>query len=268
MKGHSLITIDRLVASAEFWAALAGAFAGAIAAFLLGRLSQWRTSANARRSAGNLTIITLAAMYSEAKAINDSIFLRPLPELTKLHGRAPLYFEFRAAMDLLEEAPPLDIEPLGFLVDSHDPDILARLIAAKNNFAAMLKIAAAHERLSIELQSRLAKIDPIVKAQHRPEENDLFKLVGMDVMLQLKSVAEGLQSILPELEKSLLRLGGELREVLLYQLPWQSFVRFIPEDRGKLSEAKSYAIRPALWRRAIRSVRRRVDKVLGPHWPT
>src|ERR1700733_12751598 len=243
------MTIGVLLASPQFWASLAGAFAGAIAAFVLGLVAQWRRTTDARRSAGNLTIIVISQKYSEAKAIYDSIFVKPVPEMTRTLGRPLLYFDFKAAMDLPSEAPPLNIEPLGFLADSHDPDILVRLVAAKSTFAAMLKIAAAHERLHIELQNRAAKLDPSKK--ERAVVGDLPKLIGMDLMFQLKAAVEGLQNILPELQKSLLRLGDEFREVLLYQLPARSFLRFIPDDRGKLSEAKLHVIKPAWWRRVV-----------------
>jgi len=258
-------TFHKLVGGSEFWSALAGALAGAIAAFALGALVQWRGRINARRSAGNLAIIALAEMYSEAKAINDAIFGQ-IPELTQILGRAPRTYEFRAAMDASTVPPPFEIEPLGFLADSHDPDILLRLIVAKNDFGAMLKIVANHERLQLELQRRMGIVS--AKSRMPPNTEDVPKLAGMDVIMQLEATVNGLQSTLPDLIDALKRVGDDLRAVLLYQLPWSSFLRFVPQDRGKLSEAKLHAVKPSWWRRFIRGVRRLVDKVVGPRWPT
>ena len=255
-----------LLVSTEFWAALAGAFAGAICAFILGALAQWRSSVNAKRSAGNSAIMALAEMYSEAKAIHDSIFVSQRAELLKLLGREPRFYEYRAVMDTPKEPPALDVDRLAYLADSHDPDILVRIVVAKNLFAGMLKVAAVHERLCIELQSRLAKADPT--AQRPMTRQELSLSVGMDVMLQLESTVQNMQSILSELTVWLLRLTDELREVLLYRFPSRSFVRFIPQDRGKPSEAKSYALRPARWRRTVRFIRRNLDKAFGPRWPS
>ena len=168
-------------------------------------------------------------------------------------------------MDANTVAPPLNIEALGFLADSHDPDILLRLIVAKNDFGAMLKIVANHERLQLELQRRMG----IISAQTRqpPGTNDVPKVAGMDVIMQLDATVSGLQGTLPDLIDALQRVGDDLRSVLLYQLPWSSFLRFVPQDRGKLSESKLHAVKPAYWRRFIRGVRRLLDKVVGPRWP-
>lgn len=259
------LTFHKLLGGSEFWSALAGALAGAIAAFTLGALVQWRGRVNARRSAGNLAIIALAEMYSEAKAISDAIFGQ-IPELTRILRRPPRTYELRAAMDAKTVPPPFDIEQLGFLADSHDPDILLRLIVVKNDFEAMLKTVANHERLQLELQRRMG----IVSAQSRlpPSTDDVPKVAGMDVIMQLEATVKGLQSTLPDLVDGLQRVGDDLRKVLLYQLPWSTFLRFVPQDRSKLSEAKLHAVKPALWRRLIRRMRRLVNKVVGPRWPT
>jgi len=261
-----MMDLRTLLASTEFWAALAGAFAGAITAFALGTMAQWRGSTNAKRSAGNSAIMALAEMYSEAKAIYDSIFVRQRAELLKLLGREPLFYEYKAVMDMPKEPPALDVDRLAFLADSHDPDILVRIVTAKNYFAGMLKVAAAHERLCIELQRRLAKAEPT--AQRPMTQQQLREAAGMDVMLQLKSTVENMQVMLTELTVWLLRLTDELRDVLLYHFPSRSFVRFIPQDRGKPSEARSYAMKPARWRRIVRYLRRNYDRAFGPRWPS
>src|SRR6185437_5056109 len=126
----------------------------------------------------------------------------------------------------------------------------------KNDFGAMLKIVANHERLQLELQRRMG----IVSEQSRlpPSTDDVPKVAGMDVIMQLEATVNGLQSTLQDLIDALQRVGDDLRKDLLYQLPWSSFLRFVPQDRGKLSETKLHAVRPACWRRLIRGVRRLV----------
>ena len=181
-------------------------------------------------------------------------------------GRAPRYYEFRAAMDPPAAPPPLDVGRLGFLADSHDPDIAVRIITAKNDFAAMLRIVAIHERLQLGLQRQMAQID--ARAGIAPSTDDVPKVVSKDVMVQLETVVKGLQTILPELMKSLKRVGDDLRDVLRFQLPSRSFLKFIPQARGPLSEAKTYAVKPAKWRRTVREVRGWIDRLFGPRWPT
>lgn len=253
-----------LVTSVGFWTALTGAFAGALAGFALGLLSQMLAVRRANRSAGNLAIVTLGEMYSEAKALHDSLFVAPLPNLRALLKREPLYFEYKGVVDVPRE-PPFEIERLGFLADSHDPDVLVRIIAARNQFSAMLLLAQTHGRLHAELQNRLAKDDPTGQKAHRPQ--DLPAIVGMDVLLQLKSAFEGLQTGLPESLRSLRALCEQLRDVLRFHFPWSSFLRFIPEDRGPVSTATIYARKPALWRRGARGFRGLLDRAFGPRWP-
>jgi hypothetical protein len=220
---------------------------------------------NARHAAGNLAIITLAEMTSEGKAVYDSLFVVQQAEFLKRFKREPMYFEYRALIDVPVE-PLLSIEALGFLADSHDPDILLRLVVARNDYRTMLKIASEHRRLQLELQSSLGDQSKRPH-QHARSETEFAALIGPDVMLQLRTVTENLRAILPEVIKSLQRVADDLRTVLGYQLPWRSFVKYMPEERGKLSETKSHAVNPALWRRAARSVRRGIDRIFGPRWP-
>jgi hypothetical protein len=255
------MTLLKFLSSGSFWPALFGA----LTAFVLARVADWRKSVSAMCASGNVAIITLAEMYSEAKALDTTIFVQPLAKLLKLLGRQPLYFEFLAAVDVPTDAPKLDIDGLSFLAGGHDPDVLVRLIGVRNNFGAMLKLAASHVRLHGELQTRMAKIDPSGQTPYSASE--IPNLVGADVMLQLKSTVEGLQELLPELIKSLQIVSEQLRDVLLYRFPTKTFIKFIAEDRGKLSEAKVYAAPPARWRRVVRRLRALFDHAFGPRWP-
>jgi hypothetical protein len=50
----------------------------------------------------------------------------------------------------------------------------------------------------------------------------------------------------------LLAVGSQLRDVLDYALPNRDFLKFTPEDRGPVAQARIYARKPALWRRIVR----------------
>jgi hypothetical protein len=83
----------------------------------------------------------------------------------------------------------------------------------------------------------------------------------------LEAVVQALETLLTDLTTSLPRLLHELREVLLYALPTRSFLKFIPEDRGRLSQARAPVLKPAVWRRTLRWLRLQWDKSFGPRWP-
>lgn len=63
---------------------------------------------NERRAAGNLAIVTLAEMYSEAKALYDSAFVVGAEEIRKKLRRELLPFEYRAVIDI-PAVPNLDV---------------------------------------------------------------------------------------------------------------------------------------------------------------
>jgi len=160
-----VLSVHKVATSVTFWTTLLGA----MTAFALGRFGQWRSTPNERRAAGNLAIVTLAEMYSEAKALYDSVFVAGSEEIRKMLGRELLSFEYRAVIDI-PAVPNLDVQRLGFLADSHDADILVRITAARNQFAGMIKLAEAHSRLSAEIQAAPGKNDRTGKAAYRAQE--------------------------------------------------------------------------------------------------
>lgn len=242
-----------------FWSALAGA----LTAFILASMAQWRRTLTARRSAGQLALIALGDMYSTAKWANDEFFDEQRKVWIETYRREPLYFELKPLPSvLLGEPPTLDIERLDFLADSHDPDILLRLMDVKHSFAATLKFLGRHEELHHAVQTIMSKDDPTGQKAYRAE--DVISLVGVDVLTQLQSTVDSLRVGLPEMCAASMKLSGQLRDVLLYQFPLRSLLQFIPEKRGKLSETHTYARRPALWRRALRQLRRLWDAAFGP----
>ena len=260
----SAFSIQKLSQTMGFWSALAGAFAGAITAFALGSFGKWRAAANAKRAAGNLAIFTLADMYSEAKVMHEAVFVAQRTELERLLRREPRYFEYRPVMDLRTQLPSLDVEGLGFLVDSTDPDILMRLLVARNDFATMLRVADVHEKLHLEHQRQVAQSDHRGKIPYRIEE--ISAVSRPDLIAQLEATIQTLEARLQELVEALPKLMEDLRTVLSYVLPTRSFLEFIPGDRGRLSQGRSIAVKPVLWRRAARYVRRLWDRILGVRW--
>jgi hypothetical protein len=136
---------------------------------------------------------------------------------------------------------------------------------AKHTFAAILKFLGRHEELHHTVQTVMSKDDPTGKRAYRAE--DVISLVGVDVLTQLQSTVDSLRVVLPEMCAASMKLSGQLRDVLMYQFPLRSLLQFIPEKRGKLSETPTYARRPALWRRALRQLRKLWDAAFGPGTP-
>jgi hypothetical protein len=200
--------------------------------------------------AGTLAIVTLAEMYSEAKALYDSIFVAGAEQIREKLRRELLPYEYRAVIEALAVLN-LDVQRLGFLADSHDADILVRITAARNQFASMIRLAEVHSRLSAEIQAALGK-------DYRTSWAPLRGSAGHGD--RRSSVVDHLKQGLPGTMEGWLALGSQLRDVLGYSMPTRTFLKFIPQDRGPVAQAVIYARKPALWRRLVRTARARIER--------
>jgi len=199
-------------------------------------------------------------MYSEAKALYNSIFVNGAENTRKILRRELELYEYRPVIDI-PTVPSLDVQRLGFLADSHDADILVRVTAIRNKFAGMMKLAEEHARVSLEIQAALGKDDRTGKTPYRSE--DVPKIAGPHLTAQVSTLAGHLKRELPETIEGLQVVGSQLRDVLRFNMPTRSFLKFIPQDRGPIGQAVIYARKPALWRRLARAARSGIDRALG-----
>jgi hypothetical protein len=131
------VSVAELLKNAEFWAALFGA----LAAFILGALGQWWANVNAQRTAGNLTLITLSQMYSLIENLRWQLLVEePRRQAKLLGGAAPYEFQIRAVTGLPKQGLRIPAEQLGFLAESHDPDVLNRLMSIERAFGSILDL--------------------------------------------------------------------------------------------------------------------------------
>ncbi len=228
---------------------MVGSFIGASFAFAFGLITQWHTRNNAKRLAGNVAILTLAEMYSAVNTLNKSLFVEQLPVLRETLGREPQFFQIKPVVEVPVEIT-LDMVSLGFLAESHDPDIFARLVTVRDVATSMSSYAAHHATLHREFQSIVAKSDG-------PKETvgDVRKIAGADLWAQLQATHDALKDGLPRCLKDICVVAAQLVEVLEGHFPTRRFVRFVPEDRGPVSEAEVKARLPTLWRRVVRWIR-------------
>jgi len=199
------VTLAQLLGSGEFWAALAGA----LAAFLLGSAAQWRSATNAKRAAGNVALITLSQMFSLTKNLNDQLFVIQVPKVGGLLGRDPYFFELKSAVALPDQVLTLPLDQLGFLADSHDPDVLNRLLTVERAFSTMLKLVERHERLHLEFQRRLSAHDQ--SGTIAWQVGEIRGMIGVDLWLQLENAVMELRTGLPETVDHIIRVSGQVQ---------------------------------------------------------
>lgn len=240
------MTIGELLSKPEFWSALFGA----LAAFLLGALATWWANLNAKRTAGNMAIIALSQMCSLMENVRYQLLVAEPLRIQGILKRAPFPFEIRPAIGLPESPPRIAGDGLGFLADSHDPDILNRLLTVERAFASMLDLVRRHEVVHAKITERLSAYDPMGQKPFGAQV--ILEVVGTKLLVELDTIVEGLEKGLPETRDMLLALGGQLRAVLRVQIPFRRFVGFTSAPRSRLSDQPPELPKPALWRRLTR----------------
>src|SRR6185437_6458240 len=66
----------------------------------------------------------------------------------------------RPAIGLPQQELRLNVDQLGFLADSYDPDMLNRLLTVERQFTCMVDLIHRHHKLHHEFQDRMSRADP------------------------------------------------------------------------------------------------------------
>jgi hypothetical protein len=240
------MTLHQLITKPEFWSALFGA----LAAFLLGSLGTWWAATNTKRTAGNLSLVALSQMYALMENLRYKLFVDEPIRFFAIAKQAPLSFQLRAAIGLPTQPPHVPMDQLGFLADSHDPDVMSRLLTVERAFTQMLDLARRHEQLHSELQSKLNDTDPT--GQRLLRAQDIVSIVGAKLLIEIDDAVEEMHTGLPETRDALLAVGNQMRRTLQLQFPMRKFVGFTPAPRSRTMDQPPDLLRPALWRRIVR----------------
>lgn len=250
------MTVSELLKNAEFWAALFGA----LAAFLLGATGQWWAANRAKATAGNLAMITLAQMYAFLENLRCQLFVEEATRAAReLGGADPFSIYLRPAIGLPQQELRLKVDQLGFLVDSHDPDVLNRLLTIERQFTSMLDLVRRHHELHTDFQERMSRIDPT--GQRPIALQTLPQIVSGPLLHQLDDAIEGLVTGLPETRDNIVAVSSQLRSVLRMQLPARRFISFKGAPRSRSVNVRPDVPKPALWRRVARTA---VDFLVKP----
>jgi hypothetical protein len=253
------MTLGELLSNPEFWSALFGAVAGALAAFGLGSAGQWWSANSANRAAGNLALITLIQMYQVLDNIRRQFLVEESNHQAKLLRRDPFEFELRpVTLGLSEGKLQLAMDQLGFLAESHDPDVLARLMTVERAFELTVAMVVKHEHLMQKFQARMANAHLAGESEVPPGR--MPEIVGPDVFVYVVLTVRELQRALPDTLEGISRVTQDLRNALRMKLPTRHFLRYEFTNPRRMSE-RPEPQRPALWRRAVRAA---VDALFRP----
>lgn len=240
---QSAVGLGEILASTEFWAALFGA----LAAFSLEALRR-RWSDNTRRQALiNLALLSLAQMYTVMRNYHDQVFIRGREALMKQIPDEPPVWSYQPTHGLTELQLRLDYEALGVLLQSHDPDLLHRVLAAERIYQGAHYQMLEHLRLHRDFQRRLAEArEPEAFSAPQPRLEDV---VGPDLHGQLTSIATSLRDKTPGDLQQVLAAARQLRDVARAHFPTRMFLGIDVIPAKDATRPPSQKRKPKLWRR-------------------
>lgn len=241
------------------YAEFGAAFFGALAAFILEAFRRYREDRRKDLAAGNQAITVLAQMYSVLRNVNDQAYVGRAKEIREKLNRDALYLEYQPLGIGWNPQTQLPMSRLGFLLKSHDGDILNRLALVERAFLTILDTNLRRNDVHVRFQERARSV-LIPGNEMRLQE--LEDLVGVDLALQLKQLTEHLLSDVPRTRDDLLSLSTQLRGVLDMEFPTGRTVGFKPFDvpyEGVAAPPDAH--KAAWWRRVVRAI---INKWRGP----
>ncbi len=227
------------------------AFFGAIAAFALEATRRWREDRNKDLAAGNEAIFVLAQMYSVIRNAYDQGFVARAEFVKRNLNRAAVYVEYQPLDVAWNPNLTVPMSRLGFLLGSHDPDILNRISLVERAFLSMIETNLHRNDVHVRFQE-LSR--PHLTRDAAMPGHQLEELVGMDVVLQLKQLTHSLLSDLPVTRDNLLSVASQLSGILSSEFPIARVAGFKPAEvpiEGIGAPPKTR--KAAAWRRLLRA---------------
>lgn len=239
-----------IFSSGEFWAALFGASA----AFLLEGYRRWRSDCTNQLEAGNATILALSQMYTLLKNIETQIFLDRAAQVRNTLQREPMFFEYLSPVPVRYEGLHVPLGELRFVLTTHDPDLLNRMLSAERGFTTILSVLEEHHRLHKAFQDNLSAAQRTGDIPVAFTEGQLAAAVGPHLYEQLRSIVGSLKADLPHYSNLLFEMAKQLHQLLKYQFPTRLVMRFDRQVRRDAGLIPPNVRKPAFWRRALRFV--------------
>jgi hypothetical protein len=228
------------------------AFFGALAAFALEAFRRWREEHKRQLAAGNETIFVLAQMYSVIRNSYDQGFVARAAFVKQRMGREATYLEYQPLDIAWNRSMAVPVSRLGFLLESHDPDILNRISLVERAFLSMMETNLHRNTVHIKFQE-LSR--PHITRDGPIYGDELEESVGMDIVLQLKQLTESLQLGLPVARDNLLSVANQLTKVLGAEFPIARVLSFTPSEMPIAGVGPPAGTRKAApWRTLVRAI--------------
>jgi hypothetical protein len=240
--------VSHKILSPEFWAA---GF-GAMAAFGLEALRRYQVERRRELMAGNEAIFVLAQYANILRAIHGQKFVDAAPVLREKLRREPIYVDFQPVEATWNPSMRIPFGRLGFLLRTHDADLINRLGGAERDSLGLLRLLDRRNAQHLEFQRRAA-IRVLPNAEAAQPLAAVEEAVGLDIARQLRQSTEDLQKLLPATIETVETRARELTNVLRYEFLFSRPVKLEVKDSVPPSEQERRPRAP-IWRRAVRAV--------------
>ena len=245
--------VEKFVEALTSTEALA-AFLGAFAAFGLEAIRRWRADRLADLAAGNEAVFALSQMFTHASNIYHQQFVAYAQAFKEQNGHEPNYAQILPMEISSGQVPRLQLEKLGFLLRSHDPDVLNRLAVTALDFDVLMNLLDRRNTAHLEWQRESAGVfaDPAVPD---PVPFELLEQrIGVHRSFLLRHMTDGLKQRLPECSTNIERIGKQLTEVLTLVFPTRQVSRFERRERQDAVASPPSTAKARRWRRMVRAL--------------
>lgn len=242
------------------------AFLGALAAFALEAIRRWRADRLAELAAGNEATFALCQMFTHTANIYNQKFVTHAKEFRDKSGRDPNYAEIFPMQVSADRVFRLQLDKLGFLLRSHDPDVLNRLAVTALDFDVLMKLLEDRNALHLEWQRESARVLATPNLPDPIPFQLLEQLVGIHRSFLLRHMTDGLRERLPECSANLERIGEQLNDALSLMFPTRRTYRFKRRERQDAVSPPPSTAKGRLWRRCVRAIAKTLRKPLKLAW--
>ncbi len=226
-----------------------GAAFFAVAAFALEAVRRGSEKHRENLAAGNEAIMVLAQMYSVIRNYDQQAFVDRALEVRSKLKRDPVYIEYLPMTIVWNERSTLPMDRLGFLLKSHDADILNRLSLVERAFLSILAANKMRNETHLRFQERAREV---LRPSESVPSHVVEEMVGFDLVQQLKQLTGNLQADIPRTVEALLSISTQLSEVLSLVFPTGLIMRYTPTAPARGVSPPASTRKAAWWRRCLR----------------
>lgn len=196
----------------QFGSALAGALAGAGAAFLANHYLQRRAEKRKDIAAGNTALATIGQMYIAFLKVRRMLHEEAQRRDDEMPG-VPLWLAFKPPLHFLGEAPVFEYSGLAFLFEAKYASTYEHLFHLETNHRDLMGHLKHAREILVKKQDKAEGVK-LFDAE-RVKRSVLESAVGRRLIIEIRGALETLDERVRELEGRYLEVGAELRHAML-----------------------------------------------------